>query len=137
MLPLRRAGFGTQQPPSSNGRSSSTPRFVSRSWRSASPTPTRAVPDWRAIRDHRPALIDAAPSSRLIVPDDEIWLDAGVIAGTRARTQRFQKCQRKEMPERHADFPVGGEGGIARLGRHRDEFDLIQRLAREGSFVCS
>ena len=52
--------------------------------------------NWRAIRNHYAALIDAVPDTRLIVPDGQTWLEAAVIAGTLARVQDFQKHQLKE-----------------------------------------
>jgi predicted nucleic acid-binding protein len=47
-------------------------------------------PGWAAMRDHYGELFSDIPSSRIVTPDAQIWIDAGVIAGTLARTQRFQ-----------------------------------------------
>ena len=99
----------------------------------ANADPTR--PGWRAIRDHYAALIDAMPYSRLIVPDDQIWLEAGVIAGTLARTQGFQKHQRKECLNDGLIFLSAAKAGLPVLTANRKEFDLIQQLAPEGRFV--
>ena len=49
---------------------------------------------WRAMRDHYAELFAAIPATRLIAPDAQVWADAGVIAGTLARTQGFQRHQR-------------------------------------------
>ncbi len=55
-----------------------------------------AHPRWKAARDHYAELAAAIPPSRLLTPDADIWADAGVVAGTLARTQAFQPHQRKE-----------------------------------------
>jgi predicted nucleic acid-binding protein len=94
-----------------------------------------ASPDWRAIRDHYGALVDAIPETRLLVPDGETWLEAGVIAGTLARTQRFQRHQRKECLNDTLIYLTGAKAGLPVLTANRDEFDLIQQLAPEGGFV--
>jgi predicted nucleic acid-binding protein len=99
----------------------------------ANADPTR--PGWRAIRGHYVALIDALPDSRLIVPDDQIWLEAGVIAGTLARTQGFQKHHRKECLNDALIFLSAAKAGLPVLTANREEFDLIQQLAPEGRFV--
>ena len=92
-------------------------------------------PDWRAIRDHYAALIELVPKSRLVVPDGQTWLEAGVIAGTLARTQGFQKHQRKECLNDALIFLSAAKAGLPVLTANRDEFDLIQQLAPEGRFV--
>ena len=94
-----------------------------------------AGPGWRAIRDHYAALIDAVPDARIIVPDDQSWLEAGVIAGTLARTQRFQKHQRKECLNDALILLSAAKAGLPVLTANREEFDLIQQLAPEGRFV--
>ncbi len=94
-----------------------------------------ARPGWRAIRDHYAALIDAVPELRLNTPDDQIWLEAGVIAGTLARTQGFHKHQRKECLNDSLIFLSAAKAGLPVLTANREEFDLIQQLAPEGRFV--
>ena len=92
-------------------------------------------PGWRAIRDHYTALIDAVPETRLLVPNAETWLEAGVITGTLARTQGFQRHQRKECLNDALIYLTAARGGLAVLTANRDEFDLIQQLAPEGWFI--
>jgi predicted nucleic acid-binding protein len=92
-------------------------------------------PDWKAVRDHYAALIDAIPETRLLLPDAEIWLEAGVIAGTLARTQGFQRHQRKECLADALIYLTAAKAGLPVFTANRDEFDLIQQLAPEGSFV--
>ncbi len=94
-----------------------------------------AGPAWRATRDHYVALIDAVPETRLLVPDGEAWLEAGVIAGSLARTQGFQRHQRKECLNDALIFLAATRAGLPVLTANRDEFDLIQQLVPEGRFI--
>lgn len=92
-------------------------------------------PNWNAIRDHYATIIDAVPETRLIVPDSQTWLDAGLVAGTLARTQDFQAHQRKECLNDALIFLSAARAGLPMLTANRDEFDLIQQLSPEGSFI--
>ena len=92
-------------------------------------------PLWTATRDHYAGIVAAIPASRLLTPDPEIWADAGLIAGTLARTQHFQPHQRKDCLNDALIFLTAARAGLPVLTANRDEFDLIQQLAPEGSFV--
>jgi predicted nucleic acid-binding protein len=94
-----------------------------------------AHPDWPKIRDHYAELIDTVPETRLLVPDAQIWLDAGVIAGTLSRTQSFQKHQRKECLNDALIYLTAAKAGLPVLTADRGDFDLIQQLAPEGQFI--
>ena len=91
----------------------------------------------KALRDGNPdaALIDAVPESRLIVPDGQTWLEAGVIAGALARMQGFQKHQRKECLNDALIYLSAAKAGLPVLTANRDEFDIIQQIAPEGRFI--
>lgn len=99
----------------------------------ANANPSRA--GWTAIRDHYAALFAAIPESRVVTPDAETWADAGVIAGTLARTQGFQPHQRKDCLNDALIFLTAAKAGIPVLTADRDGFDLIQQIAPEGRFV--
>jgi predicted nucleic acid-binding protein len=90
---------------------------------------------WKAIRDHYNTLISRIPATRLLTPDAEIWAEAGLIAGTLARTQRFQRHQRKECLNDALIFLTAAKAGLPVLTANRDEFDLIQQLAPDGRFI--
>ena len=92
-------------------------------------------PGWLAIQDHYTELFASIPPSRLVTPDAQVWTDAGVIAGTLARAQGFQPYQRKECLNDALIFLAAAKIGIPVLTANRDEFDLIQQLAREGQFI--
>lgn len=90
---------------------------------------------WRAVRDYYAALFDAVPDSRLLTPDHQLWIEAGVITGTLARTQNFQKHQRKECLNDALIYLTAAKAGLPVLTANRDEFDLIQQIAAGGQFV--
>lgn len=90
---------------------------------------------WRTVRDHYAALFDAVPDSRLLTPDHQTWVDAGVIAGTLARTQNFQKHQRKECLNDALIYLTAAKAGLPILTANRNEFDLIQQIAPDGRFI--
>jgi predicted nucleic acid-binding protein len=92
-------------------------------------------PGWPALRDHYVELFAEIPASRLVTPDAQVWADAGVIAGTLARTQGFQSHQRKECLNDALIFLTAAKAGIPVLTSNRDEFDLIQQLAPAGQFI--
>ena len=94
-----------------------------------------AHPQWLATRDHYSGLFASIPATRLLTPDAEVWADAGVIAGTLARSQGFQKHQRKECLNDALILLTAAKAGLPVLTANRDEFDLIQQLAPDGSFL--
>ena len=91
--------------------------------------------DWKGLRDHYRDLIATFPPSRLLTPDPDVWAEAGVIAGTLARTQNFQRHQRKECLNDALIFLTAAKAGLPVLTAYRDEFDLIQQLAPHGRFI--
>jgi predicted nucleic acid-binding protein len=96
-----------------------------------------ARPGWSAMRDHYAELCAAIPASRLLTPDAQIWADAGVIAGTLARTQHFQPAQRKECLNDALIFLTAAKAGIPVITADQADFDLIQQIAPEGqSLFC-
>lgn len=99
----------------------------------ANADPTRD--GWKALRDHYAGLIASIPPTRLLTPDADIWAEAGLIAGTLARTQTYQRHQRKEALNDALIFLTAAKAGLPVLTANRDEFDLIQQLAPHGRFV--
>ena len=94
-----------------------------------------ARPTWKALRDHYDGLIASFPATRLLTPDPDVWAQAGLIAGTLARTQNYQRHQRKESLNDALIFLTAAKAGLPVLTANRDEFDLIQQLAPQGRFI--
>ncbi|MGX7704291.1 type II toxin-antitoxin system VapC family toxin [Methylobacterium sp. Gmos1] len=90
---------------------------------------------WSAIRDHYAAVFEAIPAHRLLVPAAEVWIDAGLIVGTLARVQDFQRAQLKECLNDALIFLTAARAGIPVLTPDRGDYDLIQQLAPEGRFI--
>jgi predicted nucleic acid-binding protein len=90
---------------------------------------------WSAVRDYYSDLVATFPETRLLTPDAKIWAEAGVIAGTLARTQNYQPHQRKESLNDALIFLTAAKVGLPVLTANRDEFDLIQQLAPHGRFI--
>nr|WP_294553465.1 type II toxin-antitoxin system VapC family toxin [uncultured Rhodopila sp.] len=90
---------------------------------------------WISLRDYYSALFAAIPASRLMTPDAAVWTDAGIIAGTLARTQHFQPHQRKDCLNDALIFLTAAKAGMPVLTANRTEFDLIRQLAPEGRFI--
>jgi predicted nucleic acid-binding protein len=93
------------------------------------------LPSWPAERDHFAGLFDAIPDSRLLTPDEAVWVDAGLIAGILTRTQGFQPHQRKECLNDALIFLTAAKIGLPVLTANRGDFSLIQQLAPEGRFI--
>lgn len=94
-----------------------------------------SLPSWSALRDHYLELFDSIPSARLLNPDALVWTDAGVVAGVLARTQGFQRHQRKECLNDALIYLTAAKAGLPVLTADNHQFDLIQRLAPEGQFI--
>ena len=99
----------------------------------ANGAPTHA--GWKPARDHYAELAAAIPSSRLLTPDPDIWVEAGILAGTLARTQRYQPYQRKECLNDALILLTAAKAGVPVLTSNRDEFDLLQQIAPETQFI--
>jgi predicted nucleic acid-binding protein len=94
-----------------------------------------SLPSWAVLRGHYVELFDSIPSARLLNPDAQVWSDAGVVAGVLARTQGFQRHERKECLNDALIYLTATKAGVPVLTADRTQFDLIQQLAPEGQFI--
>ena len=90
---------------------------------------------WRETRAVYAEVFGAIPSTRLLTPDAQVWTDAGLVAGTLARTQGFQPHQRKEMLNDALILLTASKAGLAVLTSDRDHYDLLHQLCPEAGFV--
>lgn len=90
---------------------------------------------WPAVRDHYAELFAAIPDQRVLVPDTETWTAAGLVAGTLARTQGFDRSSRKECLNDALILLAAAKAGLPVLTANKDEFDVIQQVAGGGSFL--
>ncbi len=91
--------------------------------------------NWKRTRDYYSGVIDAINVGRLLTPDAQTWAEAGLIAGTLARTQNFQRHQRKECLNDALILLTATKAGLPVLTADRDDFDLIQQLVPNGRFL--
>jgi predicted nucleic acid-binding protein len=90
---------------------------------------------WVDARDHFGAMFSRIPDSRLLVPGADVWADAGLIAGTLARTQGFRREEQMECLNDALIYLTAAKSGLPVLTANRSQFDLIQQLAPEGRFI--
>ena len=91
---------------------------------------------WKDLRAVYADVLGAISASRLLTPDAQTWTDAGLVAGTLARTQRFQPHQRKALMNDALILLTAAKAGLAVLTSDRDHYDLLQQMCPEGRFVC-
>lgn len=91
--------------------------------------------DWQATANYYAALFASVPSNRLLVPDAQTWADAGIVAGILARTQGFQKQQGKELLNDAVIYLCAAKNGLPLLTDNKTDFDLLQQIAPDGSFI--
>ncbi len=94
-----------------------------------------AARDWRRVKQQYATIFAAIPDSRIVTPDDESWQLAGLIAGTLARTQRFQPHQRTDCLNDALIYLSAAKLGLPVVTANRDEFDLIRQVAPGGAFL--
>jgi predicted nucleic acid-binding protein len=90
---------------------------------------------WKKTRTEYAGLVASIPETRIIAPDEQTWIEAGVIAGILARAQGYQPHQRKECLADALIYLSAAKEGIPVLTSNRDEFDIIQQIAKRGMFV--
>jgi predicted nucleic acid-binding protein len=80
------------------------------------------------------AVIERRPY-RTIVPDPEIWREAGILSGILGRLQGYGKDQRRRTLNDALLFASGRKHGCAVLTRNVVDFDLLQQLDPSGSVL--
>lgn len=95
-----------------------------------------AAARWKAVRDHYVALIEAFPSSRVVTPDDDVWAEAGMVAGLLSRTQGFQPHQRKDCLNDALIYLSAAKAGLPVLTENAADFDLIQQVCGRGVYIA-
>jgi predicted nucleic acid-binding protein len=81
------------------------------------------------------AVIARRPSYRTIVPDPEIWREAGILSGILGRLQGYGKDQRRRTLNDALLFASARKHGCVVLTRNVVDFDLLQQLDPSGSVL--
>ena len=91
--------------------------------------------DTREIVEQIRAVIERRPSYRTIVPDPEIWREAGILSGVLARLQGYGKDHRRRALNDALLFASARKHGCVVLTRNVVDFDLLQQLDRAASVL--
>ncbi|HEY1472302.1 MAG TPA: PIN domain-containing protein [Candidatus Acidoferrum sp.] len=89
-------------------------------------------PETRGIIEQINAVIEQRPSYRTIVPDCEVWREAGVLSGMIARLQGYGKDQRRRAMNDALLFATARKYGCTVLTRNTVDFDFLQQLDPSG-----
>ena len=89
----------------------------------------------REIVERIGAVVERRPSYRTIVPDSEIWRDAGILSGILARLQGYGKDHRRRALNDALLFATARKHGCVVLSRNIVDFDLLQQLDPAGSVL--
>jgi predicted nucleic acid-binding protein len=87
------------------------------------------------VRDYYERLLEKIPDNRILMPDSDIWIEAGLVAGTLARTQTLQASQRKELLNDALLYLTAAKIGLPVLTENKADFDLIQQIVGRGQFI--
>ena len=81
------------------------------------------------------AVIAGMPSHRIVAPDGEIWLEAGVLSGIIARLQGYGRLDRRRVLNDALIFSTARKFGMTVLTRNIAGFDLLLQLDPTGRVV--
>ncbi|GJE02995.1 type II toxin-antitoxin system VapC family toxin [Methylobacterium isbiliense] len=90
---------------------------------------------YRAMRGHYVELVRRIPANRVLTPDDEVWIRAGILTGSLTRTQGYQSHQRKELLADALIYLSAAKAGVPVLTRNAGEFDLLNQLHPAGRVI--
>ena len=89
----------------------------------------------RAVRRHYVELARRIPPSRVLAPDDEVWMRAGILTGVLTRVQGYQRHQRKELLADALIYLSAAKAGLPVLTRNAADFDLLNQLHPAGRVI--
>jgi len=92
-------------------------------------------PGTRSVLEQVVAIIERRPTHRTIAPDRQVWLDAGVLAGTLGRLQQYGLADRRRVLNDALLFSTARKHGLTVLTRNLIDFDLLQQLDPAGRVV--
>jgi predicted nucleic acid-binding protein len=78
------------------------------------------------------AVIERLPPHRIVAPDRETWLAAGILAGIVARLQGYAQAERRRILNDALMFATAGKFGMTVLTRNVADFDFLLQLDPTG-----
>ncbi len=94
-----------------------------------------AHPGTRRIVEKIVKIIERRSVHRTIVPDPDIWREAGILSGVLARLQGYGKDHRRRILNDALLFASARKYGCAVLTRNLTDFDFLQQLDPLGRVV--
>ncbi len=79
--------------------------------------------------------VERRPHHRILNPDQEIWREAGILAGLLARLQHYKKVERRRVLNDTLIFLSATKHGCSVLTRNYSDFDLLLQLMPKGRAV--
>lgn len=89
----------------------------------------------RGIIEQITGVIERRPGYRTLVPDAEIWREAGILSGILARLQGYGKDHRRRALNDALLFATARKHGCVVLTRNVVDFDLLQQINPSGSVL--
>jgi predicted nucleic acid-binding protein len=89
----------------------------------------------RQIVERIVKVIDRRSSYRIIVPDSDVWREAGILSGTLTRLQGYGKEQGRRVLNDALLFASARKFGCAVLTRNLRDFDFLQQLDPSGRIL--
>jgi predicted nucleic acid-binding protein len=81
------------------------------------------------------ATIERRPQHRILIPDREVWREAGILAGVLARIQGYATAERRRALNDALIFLSAAKHGCAVLTRNIVDFDLLMQLFPNGRAI--
>jgi predicted nucleic acid-binding protein len=88
--------------------------------------------DTRQVVEKIVKIIEQRSAHRMIIPDPDIWREAGILSGALARLQGYGKDQRRRILNNALLFSSARKYGCAVLTRNLTDFDFLQQLDPSG-----
>ena len=95
--------------------------------------PTR--PDTARAISQVAASVDLRPAHRILLPDRDIWREAGMLTGLLTRLQGYGKDEQRKALNDALIFLTAAKNGCAVLTRNLSEFDLLMQLDARGKAI--
>jgi len=86
----------------------------------------------REVIERIAALIDRRPVQRTVMPDQNIWREAGILSGILARLQDYGKDHRRRILNDALLYVSARRSGCTVLTRNTSDFDFLQQLDPAG-----
>lgn len=81
------------------------------------------------------ALIEKRPVQRTVMPDQNVWREAGILSGVLARLQGYEKDQRRRVLNDALLYVSARRSGCTVLTRNVSDFDFLQQLEPMGGVL--